>query len=459
MTATLVSGPANAASFNLNSDGSFSYTPNPDFSGLDSFTYKASDGESESNTVTVQITVNADADADGVPDANDNCPNDANPDQSDTDNDGIGNACDPTPNGDTDGDGVDNNTDNCPLAANADQIDSDIDARGDVCDPDDDNDGINDGADNCPLAANPNQLDTDGDGQGNVCDADDDDDGVSDGSDNCSLTPNSDQSDTDNDGVGDACEPFVLITSPPSGAVYQIGSTVDFAGSFTDNDGDTHTAQWTFTSSGNSSTQAGVVDEINKTVGASRTFNSPGVYLVSLSVTDNSGNSGTATTVNNDLQAMVVIYDPDGGFVTGGGWIDSPAGAYRANLSLTGKASFGFVSKYQNGAGVPTGNTEFQFRAANFNFASASYEWLVIAGARAQYKGSGTINGSGDYGFMLTAIDGQRNAGGDLDKFRVKIWDKTNGEIVYDNQVSGDTSDNASPNTELGGGSIVIHKP
>ena len=459
LTATLVSGPANAASFNLNSDGSFSYTPSLNFSGVDSFTYKASDGEAESNIATVEITVNADTDADGVIDASDNCPTAGNPDQLDTDSDGLGDACDPTPNGDTDGDGVDNSADNCPMVANADQTDSDSDGLGDACDPDDDDDSIGDGEDNCPLTANPDQLDTDNDGQGNACDLDDDGDGVLDGLDNCALTPNSDQSDVDNDGIGDACEPAVIITSPPSGAVYQIGSTVDFAGSFTDNAGDTHTAEWTFTSNGNSSTQPGVVDEINKTVGTSRTFDSTGVYLVSLTVNDNNGGSGTATTVNNDLQAMVVIYDPNGGFVTGGGWIDSPAGAYRPNLSLTGRASFGFVSKYQNGASIPTGNTEFQFRAANFNFASASYEWLVIAGARAQYKGSGTVNGSGDYGFMLTAIDGQRNGGGDADKFRVKIWDKTNGEIVYDNQVGGDTTDNASPNTALGGGSIVIHQP
>ena len=34
-----------------------------------------------------------DADGDGVPDASDNCPLVANPDQADCDNDGIGNAC------------------------------------------------------------------------------------------------------------------------------------------------------------------------------------------------------------------------------------------------------------------------------------------------------------------------------------------------------------------------------
>ncbi len=43
----------------LNSDGSFTYDPNDDYVGMDTFTYKASDGELESNIVTVTISVTA----------------------------------------------------------------------------------------------------------------------------------------------------------------------------------------------------------------------------------------------------------------------------------------------------------------------------------------------------------------------------------------------------------------
>jgi VCBS repeat-containing protein len=63
LTAVLVSGPSNASSFTLNADGSFNYTPNADFNGTDSFTYKANDGSLDSNTVTVTITVSAVNDA------------------------------------------------------------------------------------------------------------------------------------------------------------------------------------------------------------------------------------------------------------------------------------------------------------------------------------------------------------------------------------------------------------
>jgi hypothetical protein len=198
---------------------------------------------------------------------------------------------------------------------------------------------------------------------------------------------------------------------------------------------------------------AGTVDEAHGQISSTAAFSSPGVYLVKLTVIDACSNSSTTSTVNG-LPAMLVIYDPNAGFVTGGGWFNSAAGSYAAQPALTGKASFGFVSKYKKGQTVPTGETEFQFQVANFNFHSTSYDWLVAAGARAQYKGSGTVNNAGSYGFILTAIDGAVKGGGGVDKFRIKITDKSTGAVVYDNQLGA--SDGADPSTAISGGSIVL---
>lgn len=64
ITASLVGGdPNNAQSFNLNADGSFTYTPNTNFTGADTFTYVANDGSGDSNLVTVTINVTAQNDA------------------------------------------------------------------------------------------------------------------------------------------------------------------------------------------------------------------------------------------------------------------------------------------------------------------------------------------------------------------------------------------------------------
>ena len=62
LTAAIVGG-ASHGSVSLNANGSFSYTPNLDYSGPDSFTYRANDGVSDSNIVTVDITVNSINDA------------------------------------------------------------------------------------------------------------------------------------------------------------------------------------------------------------------------------------------------------------------------------------------------------------------------------------------------------------------------------------------------------------
>jgi len=243
--------------------------------------------------------------------------------------------------------------------------------------------------------------------------------------------------------------PAVTITGPASGSIVAAGVPVNFTGTFTDNKG-THSALWIF----DATTKVGTVNEGTGAVTATYTFANAGVYTVRLTVKDQCGDSGTATQVGG-FGAMVVIYDPNAGFVTGGGWITSPPGAYTASPSFIGKANFGFVSKYKKGQSTPTGETEFQFQVANFNFHSTSYDWLVIAGAKAQYKGSGTINNAGDYGFILTGIDGDVNGGGGIDKFRIKVYNKTTNAIVYDNQLGA--ADSSAPTTALGGGSIVIH--
>jgi hypothetical protein len=64
---------------------------------------------------------------------------------------------------------------------------------------------------------------------------------------------------------------------------------------------------------------------------------------ISLTVTDNDEEAATSAF------QYVVVYDPSAGFVTGGGWIESPGGAYVAEPSLTGKASFGFNSQAKTG--------------------------------------------------------------------------------------------------------------
>lgn len=175
-------------------------------------------------------------------------------------------------------------------------------------------------------------------------------------------------------------------------------------------------------------------------------YSTPGVYTLTLIITDKCGETDT------EVYEYVVVYEPDGGFVVGGGWIDSPPGAYKPDPSLRGKAIFGFVSKYKKGKTVPERKPNFKLIAGPLNFKSKTYDWQVTAGSKTMYKGKGTINGSGDYGVLLSATDGDHKQNVKKpDRFRIKIWDKLAGDaIVYDNKID------AGASTVLKGGSISI---
>ena len=87
--------------------------------------------------------------------------------------------------------------------------------------------------------------------------------------------------------------------------------------------------------------------------------------------TDDDGGSGYAT-------VQFVVYGPNGGFVTGGGWINV-VGSYTADPTLSGRANFGFNSQYKKGATVPTGATEFRFQVGNFDYHSRREAALAVA--------------------------------------------------------------------------------
>jgi len=111
---------------------------------------------------------------------------------------------------------------------------------------------------------------------------------------------------------------------------------------FDPDENDTHTALWDW---GDESSSDGVF--ANGCVTGSHIYTAAVVYTVTLNLTDSYGESDQA------LFRYVVVYDPSAGFVTGGGWIDSPVGAYTPDHSLTGKANLGLSPSTRKGNQSP----------------------------------------------------------------------------------------------------------
>jgi PKD repeat protein len=225
------------------------------------------------------------------------------------------------------------------------------------------------------------------------------------------------------------------------------GIAMTASGSFTDVL-DTHTATWAW---GDGSTSPGTVDEIGKKVTGTHAYTTPGLFTVSLTLTDGSGATATKSS------QYVVVYDPKSGFVTGLGSMNSPKGAFMANPTLTGPATIELLARYPVVINKPfTGVTAFQFLKGKLAFTSTSYDWLVIQkeAKKAFYKGSGKIGGTGDYAFLVSVIDGGSKPA--LDKFRIKIWNKATGAVVYDTQPGA--LDTADPTTPLTLGGVVVDK-
>lgn len=243
------------------------------------------------------------------------------------------------------------------------------------------------------------------------------------------------------------------ITSPASGATVRVGSTVSLSGNFWDIPGKKHNARWLID---DKTTINGTVTEPSGTIDGSVTgsykFNSAGVYKLQMNVTDQNGVTTYANT-NENLEAIVVVYDPNGGYTYGGGSFASPAGALKSDPNITGDVSYGFTVNYYKGAVNPKGETQFEFKLGDLEFNAVNFDYLSISGAKAQFKGSGRITGDqSGYAFIMTVIDGQLDGAG-IDKIRIKIYNKNTDEIIYDNQPGASDADNAvtpvAPNSSI----------
>lgn len=246
--------------------------------------------------------------------------------------------------------------------------------------------------------------------------------------------------------------PVATIAGPQVGSVIAVGSPTLLSGAFFDPGLlDTHTAIWRITSLSSPTPieVAATVNELTGGVSANYTFSEAGIYHLQLVVADDDGGSGSASTVAGE-DAYIVVYDTSAGFVTGGGWLQTDAGDYAEGFAGGGRVSFAFVTKYLPGASVPSGN--FLIKFAGLTLKSNNFNWLIVSGERAQFQGTGVIDGLGTFGFRVSVFDGDTSG----DRIRIEIWNLVTGLTLFDTQWGDDLD--ADIQTLLGGGSVQIHQ-
>ncbi|MFD3003447.1 SBBP repeat-containing protein, partial [Pontibacter toksunensis] len=117
----------------------------------------------------------------------------------------------------------------------------------------------------------------------------------------------------------------------------------------------------------------------------------PDFFKVSVSFGGPGGGCVVSTAVT-----YVHVYAPDAGFVTGSGWIESPAAPAYEFMQTSRRAHWSQVASYSKRNGEESqvqGATMLLLQAGSFTFRSTSYEpgSLVITGNRAYYSGRGTL--------------------------------------------------------------------
>jgi hypothetical protein len=105
---------------------------------------------------------------------------------------------------------------------------------------------------------------------------------------------------------------------------------------------------------------------------------------------------------------------------------------------------------------VPSALDGLTLTASGMKFEATRYDWLTVVGARSQFGGAGTVNGAAGYDFLVTGFDGKLDGKQTPDKLRVRVWNHSTGQVVYDNQQG--VPNNAPAAVALGGGDVTVHK-
>ncbi len=167
-------------------------------------------------------------------------------------------------------------------------------------------------------------------------------------------------------------------------------------------------------------------------------YTEPGIYTLTLTVTDAAGAFAVETF------EYAVMFDPAGRKILGS-----------VRVTEGTEQHLGVHVKPARQTGIPEGNVKYNFDGSGFadGLEAQEIDYIWIFGNWGITGGTARIDGEGDYEFFVTAVDDSKSGG--VDAFRVKVWVAGDPEnVVFDTQPGADTY--AAPTTVPDTGNIVV---
>ena len=164
--------------------------------------------------------------------------------------------------------------------------------------------------------------------------------------------------------------------------------------------------------------------------------------------------------------AMLVVYDPDGGSVSGAGWLVPSPGDVLPGFtgSTTDRAHFGFNVRYRNGRSVvPEGTARFRYRVGDLELDASGFQWLAVTnptGAKFQGRASVTFRDE-DTGELVTEVRPFRmdlRDRGDDDEFGITIYRADAVDPGDVDDLSGEEPQWRVARTVIDGGSVRVKR-